>query len=254
MGFAERAHDAFILLHRDLREVVLGHAPDGLLDGVRHFDADQIGNALVFHQVTRGRAFDRLIAHGAHPLGVEHLGEITRAVVVEDHHHRLPGFEPVLQLEKAGDGRPRGVPREDALLPDDLAGVDSGVAVGHLLEMINDREVHVFGKEVLADAFRDIRIDLVLVEDALFLVLLEDGTVRVNAPALHLWLLLFEVFARAADRAAGAHADHEVVDLSFGLFPDLRAGRFVVGLRVREVVVLVGLPAVRGFSHQTGGN
>ena len=61
-------------------------------------------------------------------------------------------------------------------------------------------------------------------------------------------LLLLEVLADAADRAAGADADHQVIDPAVGLVPDLRAGLLVVGLGVRRVVVLVGLPAVRGLA------
>ena len=58
-------------------------------------------------------------------------------------------------------------------------------------------------------------------------------------------LLLLQILRDAADRAAGADADHEVVDPAVGLLPDLRAGLLVVRLRVRQVVVLVGLPRVR---------
>ena len=55
----------------------------------------------------------------------------------------------------------------------------------------------------------------------------------------------FRYFADAADRAAGADADHEVIDRAAGLLPDLGPGLLVVRLRVRRVVVLVGLPRVR---------
>jgi hypothetical protein len=45
-----------------------------------------------------------------------------------------------------------------------------GVLVGDLLEVIDDREVDVLRQEILADSFGDVRVDLVLVEQARFLV------------------------------------------------------------------------------------
>ena len=125
------------------------------------------------------------------------------------------------------------------------AGHDRGVAVGHLLEVIDQGEVHVLREEVLADALGDVRVDLVLVEDPGFLVLLEHRPVGVDAPGLHRGLLLLQVLGRAADGAARADAHHEVVDLAAGLLPDLGARLLVVRLRVRRVVVLVGLPRIR---------
>jgi hypothetical protein len=101
------------------------------------------------------------------------------------------------------------------------------------------------GQEVLADALRDVRVDLVLVEDARLLVLLEDRAVGVDAPDLDGRVALLEVAAGAADRAAGADADHEVRDAAVGLLPDLGAGLLVVRRGVRQVVVLVRLPRVR---------
>ena len=63
-------------------------------------------------------------------------------------------------------------------------GTICGVAVRHLLEVIDQAEVDVLRQEVLADALGDVRIDLVLVEDAGLFVLLEDRTVGVDAPRL----------------------------------------------------------------------
>ena len=58
-------------------------------------------------------------------------------------------------------------------------------------------------------------------------------------------LRLLQVPADAADRAAGADADHEVRHAAVGLLPDLRPGLLVVRGGVRQVVVLVRLPRVR---------
>ena len=111
--------------------------------------------------------------------------------------------------------------------------------------MIDDGEVDVLRQEVLADALGDVRIDLVLVEDAGLLVFLEHRSVRVDAPDLDLRIALLEVAPDARRRAAGAHADHEMRDAAVGLLPDFRPGLLVVRGRVRQVVVLIRLPGVR---------
>src|SRR5205823_7429387 len=110
------------------------------------------------------------------------------------------------------------------------------VLVGHFFEMIDDAEVDVLRQEVLADALRDIGIDLVFVEDAGLFVLLEDRSVGINSPDLYLWIFLFEISADAGGRSASPDADDEVSDPAVGLLPDLGTRLLVVRLRVREVV------------------
>ena len=70
-----------------------------------------------------------------------------------------------------------------------------------------------------------------------------DGSLRVGADDLDLRVALLQVAARARDRAARADRDHERVDLTARLLPDLRACRLVVGLGIGHVRVLVGLEA-----------
>jgi len=73
-------------------------------------------------------------------------------VVVEDHHDDLALREPILELQQPGHRGARRVTDPDALLAHDLARVDRGVAVGDLLEVVDDAEVDVARQEVLADA------------------------------------------------------------------------------------------------------
>ncbi len=54
----------------------------------------------------------------------------------------------------------------------------------------------------------------------------------------------FEISPDAADRPAGADADHQVRHPPLGLLPDLGPGLLVVRGRVRQVVVLVRLPRI----------
>ena len=65
---------------------------------------------------------------------------------------------------------------------------------------------------------------------------------------------LLQVAARAADRAAGADARHEVRDPPVGLRPQLGPGLQVVRLGVVHVGVLVGLPAAVDLARQPVGD
>ena len=87
--------------------------------------------------------------------------------------------------------------QERVLLANDLARVDRSIAVGDFFEVIDQAEVDIFRQEVLTDAFGDVGIDLVLVEDAGLLVLLEHRPVGVDAPHLDLRVALLEVAADA---------------------------------------------------------
>src|SRR4029077_2690280 len=97
--------------------------------------------------------------------------------------------------------------------------------------------IHRRGPRVLADAFYEIRMD---VRGALGGV---DRALGIGADDEHVGRLLLEVAADAGDGAAGPHGDHDRVDVAARLPPDLRAGGFVVRLRVRHVRVRVRLEA-----------
>ena len=169
-------------------------------------------------------------------------------MIVEDDDDEFAGAEVVLELEHAGHRRAGGVAGEDALLAGDPARHQRRVLVGDFLEMIDDVEVDVLREEVFADPLGDVRVDLVLVEHARLFVLLEHRSVRVDAPHLDLRVALFQIAPHPGHRPAGADADDEVIDLPLGLLPDFRPRLLVVRLRVRQVVVLVGLPRVRHFA------
>ena len=66
-------------------------------------------------------------------------------------------------------------------------------------------------------------------------------TGRFDADDLDRGLLLLEEPSRPRDRSSGSDPGHEVGDPALGLPPDLRAGRSVVRVRVRRIVVLVGI-------------
>ena len=82
----QRADQAVVARDRDLREVVLAHQPDARARPARSHSSEQSSpDSLI---ATRSRAvMPRLLEEAllAHPVVVEHLAEIARAVVVEDH-------------------------------------------------------------------------------------------------------------------------------------------------------------------------
>ena len=171
---------------------------------------------------------------------------------MEYHHHRFTFAKPVLQLQHACDRGTRRVSDPDTLLPDDLPGKDRGIPVSDLLEVVDNREVHVLRQKIFADTFRHVGIDFVLVELAGLLVFLENGTVGIDTPYLYVWVFLLQVAAGTGDRTASANADDQVIYLALRLLPELGARTFVVSLRVAQIVVLVGFPGVRRFLFQPG--
>ena len=116
--------------------------------------------------------------------------------------------------------------------------------------MIDDVEIDVLRQEVLADAFGDVRVDLVLVEDAGLLVLLEDRPVGVDAPHFDLWIALLEKPSDSGNRSARADAHDEVRDAAVGLIPDFRRRLLVMRPGVRQVVVLIRFPGIRNLLLQ----
>jgi hypothetical protein len=81
----------------------------------------------------------------AHPLVVEHLAEIPRAVVVEDHHDHIVIGEVIAELEQAAIADP-AVSGEDAFSRE-IRRHHRRVLVGHLLERVDHVEVTFFGRK-----------------------------------------------------------------------------------------------------------
>ena len=168
------------------------------------------------------------------------------------------GRSPVHLALAALDHRPRVLDRarhrraaraadEEALEAREVARHEEALLVVDAHDVVEDLQVHRRREEVLADALDLVRERL---GDA---PLLDEVVVerphRIDADDLHAGHLLAQELAGAAERAAGAHAGAEDVELAAGLLPDLRPAREVVSLGVGGVVVLVRVEAVRRLAR-----
>ena len=85
MRLVERPDQALVARDRDLREVVRAHQLDRGFDRLGPFDRQQLARQAGGDEVARGHPGLLEEPLLAHPVVVEHLAEIARAVVVEDH-------------------------------------------------------------------------------------------------------------------------------------------------------------------------
>ena len=208
--------------------------------------------AVSFYQI-QGQRFGRCRQEStvAHPVIVEHFAQVTCAVVVKNHHHNISFFKPVCHLHQSGHGRAGAVPHKNAFFAWNTACHYRCIFVGYLFEIINDAEIHIGRQKIFSNAFCDIRIDFVFIENACFLVLFENRAIGINSQHLNGWIFLFQIPARTANGTAGSHTYHQMGDFTFGLFPNFRTGLFIVSLRIAQVIILIGLPGIWNFFGQT---
>src|SRR5262249_33196774 len=147
--------------------------------------------------------------------------------------------EMLFQLKQAGHCPAGGVSGEDTLFARQAARHDRRILVRHLLELIDHVEIDVLRQEILTDALGNVGIDLVLVEDAGLLELLEHRAVGVDAPHFNARVPLFEIPPDAADGSARSDADHKMRYASFRLLPYLRTGLLIMRFGIGEIVILI---------------
>jgi hypothetical protein len=230
-----------------VRDGVLLEDRDRLGDGLVRVGVHEVGQPPVLaaqHLADVGRrALGSVDGEAvlAQPVVVEHLGEVAAPRVREEHDDDRVltlgrALELVGELDGGVHGHARGAADEQRLLAGQPPGHRERVGVGDLDDPIRDLTVVGVRPEVLADA-----LDQVGAAGAAGV----DRAGGVGADHLHGRVLLLEVAAGAADRAAGADTGDEVGDLPVGLRPDLGAGGLVVRPRVVRVGVLVRLPRAR---------
>src|SRR5439155_24749022 len=142
-------------------------------------------------------------------------------------------------------GRDGRAANQDPLITGDPPGDQEGDAVVDLYYPIDQLEVDRPRDEVFTDP-----LDLV----RLRVLARVERPVRVGPHRHHRRLLLLQEAGDAGHGATGAEAGNDHVDLAVGLRPDFRAGRFVVGLRVGLVEVLVRLKGARDLVTEPLGD
>ena len=110
MALADRADEAAAGRDRQLRIGVLGHQVRGLRDRVVALDGGEPRLLAIRDQVFRGEPLLVEEALLAHPVGVVHLAQVPRAVVVEDDDDGLAGLEAIGELQQPAIAEPAELP------------------------------------------------------------------------------------------------------------------------------------------------
>ena len=172
-----------------------------------------------------------------HPLVGVDLAQVALARVGDEDDDDLVGLRAPRRLERRVERRAGRAARQNSLLAGEPSGQVERLVVVHRDDLVDHREIERPRKEVLPDPLDFIGLrsdDLLRIE-----ILLEDRADRIGPDDLDLRILLLQEARRAADRAAGAEARDEVVDLPAGLAPDLGARAAVVGVGVGRIEILI---------------
>ena len=180
----------------------------------------------------------RLLNDAGGHLSKHHRGEVALSQVGQHHHD---GFAGILILLRQANGSSGGGTTGDAHEQPFLLGQTqshfNGFLVGHLLHLVDDRQIEVLGNEAGTDALNLVGTGL----EGLAVHRLADHRA---AGGLHgdgfdrLARFIFDVARDAGDGAAGADAGHQHIDGAIAVVPDLRARGFEVDLRVGGIVEL----------------
>src|SRR6202049_3559770 len=139
------------------------------------------------------------IAVLAHPLIRGELEHVVASGIGQEHDDDVVGLGVDSDLDGCVEREAGRTTDENPLLTGELSRGNEALALGDLDEVIDDVAVEGARPEVLADALDLVRSDLAAV----------DGTFGVCADHPHRRVLLLQVSAHPADRAAGADAGAE---------------------------------------------
>ena len=102
--------------------------------------------------------------------------------------------------------------------------------IRHCNDLVVDLRVQNRGDKTCSYSLKLVR--------ARFLSREHSGTFRLHCHHVDRRILLFEIFCRACQSSAGAYSGHKDVKFPVRVFPDLRSGSIVMGLRISGVVEL----------------
>src|SRR5690606_15561705 len=129
------------------------------------------------------------------------------------------------------DGGTGRVSYKNAFFSGNFTGENGCCFVGNFFKMVNYAEIHAFGEEIFPDAFGDIGINFVFVENAGFVIFLEYVAESINSPDQNVSFFFFDETSCSGNGTSSSYAPYEVCDFAFGLFPDFGSGGFVMGLK-----------------------
>src|SRR6201984_3471872 len=187
-----------------------------------------------------------------HPAVVINLAEIAGAGVGKKYDDEIAFLAIFRYAQGAGNAAAARAARENPFLLGEAACPDETFFVIHLDNIVDDFQIHGAGEKIFANSFHNVggglayfaRLHEIVVERAY----------RIDADDFDVRIFFFQVAADAADRAPRSHAANEVGDFAFGIVPDLRAGGFVVGLRIHRIFVLIRIVRVGNFSREFFGD
>eukprot|EP00760_Papus_ankaliazontas_P014959 PhM_4_TR161/c0_g1_i1/m.13822 len=203
------------------------------------------------HGGPRGRARHELVV--PHPLVVDELRHVVADPVGEDHDNALALGEPRRGLLDTSERGAAAAAAEEALVAVKHASELEGLLVLTLDPLVDERAVEHVGDEVITDALDVVRAHFVVGGVG------EDRADGVDSDDLCLRRVLLEVARDAGERAAGASANDEHIDLAAALLQDLRGRATVVRIWVVDVFVLVkdvvmhGVLLAKGFGDADVG-
>ena len=188
----------------------------------------------------------------AHPLVIVEFREIARTRIGEDDHRQPIRLQFAAILDRARQRRAGRAARENPLLAHQLPRPQKRLAVARALDPVHHAQVGGGRQKVLADALHLVRFRICAFGDRPFVLpnFREDRTLDVHAHNFDVRILGLEISPDSADRPARAHADDDVGHATFGLLPDLGAGRHLVGFRVIGIVILVRQNRVGRLTHE----
>ena len=254
VGLVDNADDRFVLHHRKLRDVGELHPVVGgqhlLVGADHHGGALAVAARYQVAQVAAPLALDEALV--VHPVVVEHLREIFVAAVADEGDDALGLRLGPAVFERAGDQRAGRRAGQDAFPAQQGARGLERRRVGDGDGLVDAREIAHRGHEVLADAL-DLPRAGDLADGAGAHVLGQDGAGRVRQHNGHVRGGAREEAAEPGDGAARADTADHGVEVVVHLLPNLRRGRFLVGLGVGGVAELVDVERVVAFVRQPLG-
>src|SRR6267143_1035877 len=232
---AHRANGDVFFENGNLRDVLLLHGFQGVensLIGARDDQLAHLSNGVFgvddFRYGDGRRGIH--VAALAHPFFVVNLAEVAHAGIRQQGDDEIVRSQVLCKTQGAGNASTAGAAREETFHFCEAARDDKTFFVIYLNDVVKDFQIHRCREKIFTDAFYDVRLGLDLFSRLEEIVV--ERTVGIDADDFDVGILFLQIFSHTTDRPAGTHAADKVRDFSFAVFPNFRAGRLVVRLRI----------------------